>query len=81
MKITEQVQLLTHMHMHMGAYGVMCMHTHTISVCIHDHARPMHAPLVAYERATSPTKRVVSEKLMIERVMKSMVCLSFEKLV
>jgi len=42
-KITEQVQLLTHMHMHMGAYGVMCMHTHTISVCIHDHARPLHA--------------------------------------
>ena len=52
MKITEQVQLLTHMHMHMGAYGVMCMHTHTISVCIHDHACVLHATLVAYEMAS-----------------------------
>jgi len=67
-KITEQVQLITHMHMHMGAYGVMCMHTHTISVCIHDHARPMHAPLVAYERATSLVIIVVIAKMAIERV-------------
>lgn len=61
------------MHMHMGAYGVMCMHTHTISVCIHDHARPLHVTLVAYERATSLVIIAVIAKLAIERVMKSIV--------
>ena len=38
-KITEQVRLLTHVHMHMVTYRVMCMHTHTISVCM----QTMHA--------------------------------------
>ena len=40
------------MHMHMGTYRVMCMHTHTISVCMHDHACRLHATLVDYERAS-----------------------------
>jgi len=49
------------------------MHTHTISVCMHDHARRLHATLVDYERATSVVIMVVIARMEIERVMKSIV--------